>query len=72
MRDWWGGLLVPLLLAALFLVGILMFGCTRALPHRAVNELTNWGQGRVPADGHCPPGTVPYYLDDDTFLECMR
>lgn len=42
------------------------------LPHRPINELTNWGQGRNPGANDCPPGTVRYELDDGLFLECMR
>lgn len=42
------------------------------LPHRPINELTNWGQGRNPGSNDCPPGTVRYELDDGLFLECMR
>lgn len=46
--------------------------CERGLPHRPINELTNWGQGRNPGANDCPPGTVRYELDDGLFLECMR
>lgn len=44
----------------------------KRLPHRPLNELTNWGQGRNPGSNDCPPGTVRYELDDGLFLECMR
>ena len=44
----------------------------RALPHRPVTELTNWGQGHVPESNHCPPGTIRFETDDGLFLECMR
>lgn len=42
-----------------------------ALPHRPINELTNWGQGRNPGPNECPPGTVAFYVED-LFLECYR
>lgn len=41
------------------------------LPHRPINELTNWGQGRAPEPDHCPSGTVRLDIDG-LFLECMR
>lgn len=44
---------------------------THALPHRAVTELTNWGQGRAPEANHCPPGTVQFEVEN-LFLECLR
>lgn len=47
-------------------------GLWLGLPHRPINELTNWGQGRNPGPNDCPPGTVRYELDDGLFLECMR
>ena len=45
----------------------------RGLPHRPVDELTNWGQGRAPVRvlGHCPPGTTQFDVDG-IFLECYR
>jgi len=42
----------------------------RALPHRPVTPLTNWGQGRNPGPA-CPPGTV-HMTAEGLFLECMR
>lgn len=42
------------------------------LPHRPLNELTNWGQGRAPEPSHCPPGTIRLDTDDGLFLECLR
>lgn len=42
------------------------------LPHRQINELTNWGQGRAPESNHCPPGTFRFETDDGLFLECFR
>lgn len=41
------------------------------LPHRAITELTNWGQGRAPGVGACPPGTVEFDIDG-LFLECFN
>lgn len=42
------------------------------LPHRAVDSLTNWGQGRQGSTNACPPGTVRFETDDGLFLECFR
>lgn len=44
----------------------------KTLPHRAVNSLTNWGQGRQGSTNACPPGTVRFETDDGLFLECFR
>lgn len=60
----------------LIFIGILIIaGITmprhRGLPHRPVDQLTNWGQGRTPPDNVCPPGTVRFEIDD-IFLECFR
>jgi hypothetical protein len=44
----------------------------RALPHRAVTDMTNWGQGRAPASNICPIGTIRFETDDGLFLECFR
>lgn len=44
----------------------------RGLPHRPLNELTNWGQGRAPESNRCPPGTIRFDTDDGLFLECYR
>jgi len=44
----------------------------KTLPHRPVTPLTNFGQGNNPGPKECPPGTIAYYLDGGTFLECMR
>ncbi len=41
-----------------------------ALPSRAVDELTNWGQGRQTMV--CPPGTIRMDTDEGLFLECYR
>lgn len=42
-----------------------------SLPHRP--DTGNHGQGHSVDAKHCPPGTIPYYLDDPPiFLECMR
>jgi hypothetical protein len=43
----------------------------RPLPHRAFNELTNWGQGKAHGAGDCPPGTIEFEVYD-MFLECYR
>lgn len=43
----------------------------QALPHRPVDSLTNWGQGRAPTPGQCPQGTVEIEVDG-VFLECLR
>lgn len=62
-------------LIAILYLGIAAYGAYRSehrLPHRAVNELTNWGQGRAPAQNHCPPGTIRFEMDDGLFLECYR
>lgn len=40
------------------------------LPHRAPTG--NHGQGAMIDAGHCPSGSFPYYLDEGTFLTCMR
>lgn len=42
------------------------------LPHRPVDQLTNWGQGRTPQANVCPPGTFRFETDDGLFLECFR
>jgi hypothetical protein len=42
------------------------------LPHRAINELTNWGQGRTSATNHCPPNTIRFETDEGLFLECSN
>lgn len=42
------------------------------LPHRPVDELTNWGQGHAPELNRCPPGTIRFTTDDGLFLECYR
>lgn len=44
----------------------------KVLPHRPVDELTNWGQGRAPAGNLCPPGTIRFETDEGLFLECYR
>ena len=44
---------------------------TVTLPHRAPDELTNWGQGRQPPTNDCPPGTVRMEAGG-VFLECFR
>lgn len=55
------------------LVVILLAGCTaKQLPHREVNELTNWGQGHAPEANHCPPGTIRMETDGGFFVECFR
>lgn len=66
----------PFVLLAFFAIGlilILLNACNgpRSLPHRPVNALTNWGQGRAPTPGQCPPGTVEIEIDG-LFLECLR
>lgn len=43
----------------------------RHLPHRALTELSNFGQGHNPASHQCPPGTVQIDVED-LFLECYR
>jgi hypothetical protein len=42
------------------------------LPHRAITETTNWGQGHAPQENRCPPGTLRFETDDNMFLECYR
>jgi hypothetical protein len=42
------------------------------LPHRAVTEMTNWGQGKAHGRGDCPLGTIEFRTDENLFLECMR
>ena len=62
-------------LAIWFGMGLSLIQCSKRippLPHRAITELTNWGQGRAPDPNHCPPGTVRMITDDDLFLECLR
>jgi hypothetical protein len=58
------------------LTGLLMAGAARYmgqhLPHRPVDTLTNWGQGRAPESNRCPPGTIRFETDDGFFLECFR
>jgi hypothetical protein len=51
---------------------VMLAGCQRGLPHRTVDELTNWGQGHAPAQNHCPPGTLRVDTDEGLFLECFR
>lgn len=41
----------------------------KRLPHRPLNELTNWGQGRAPTPHKCPRGTIEFEIDG-LFLEC--
>lgn len=64
-------LLVTLAMWGLFIGGgLLLQHCSRGLPHRPPS--LNWGQGHNPGRNKCEAGTIPYYLDDGTFLECMR
>lgn len=42
------------------------------LPRRPVDTLTNWGQGRAPADNVCPAGTTEFRNDENQFIECQR
>jgi hypothetical protein len=64
------------LMSALLLVVLAIgAGCSEPeqptyLPHRAEWEL--YRQANSPDSHHCELGTVPYYLVDGTFLECMR
>ena len=44
----------------------------RPLPHRAIDALTNWGQGHAPEGNRCPPGTIRFETDDNLFLECYK
>lgn len=68
---------VPLLLAWIMLSNALILFAMHqnhheGLPHRPVDSLTNWGQGRAPAQNVCPPGTFRFETDDGLFLECFR
>lgn len=56
----------------ILLAALLLTGCHKGLPHRQIDELTNWGQGRAPSENHCPPGTLRFETDDGFFLECFR
>jgi hypothetical protein len=42
------------------------------LPHRAIDALTNWGQGHAPELNVCMPGTIRFETDEGLFLECYR
>ena len=42
----------------------------QTLPHRPVDELTNWGQGRAPGSD-CEAGTTRIEVDG-LFIECLR
>lgn len=57
------------------LIGVVVGGIyaqdRHGLPHRAVTELTNWGQGHAPDMNNCPPGTVRVEAEG-LFLECFR
>jgi hypothetical protein len=44
----------------------------RGLPHRPVDTLTNWGQGRAPESNECGPGQVRFEIEPGFFLECFR
>lgn len=54
--------------------GLIIYAHVRQqpLPHRQINELTNWGQGRAPECNVCPPGTIRFETDEGLFLECFR
>lgn len=50
---------------------LLLTGCAQGLPHRPIDSLTNWGQGRAPAIHDCPPGTMEFDTEEGLFLECF-
>lgn len=55
--------LIPLAMIATGLILITLNACN--------GPLTNWGQGRAPTPGQCPPGTIQIDVED-LFLECYR
>lgn len=66
-------LMWALVSAVLLLGGYAQYRKDRpGLPHRPVDSLTNWAQGRVPSDNVCPPGTFRFETDDGLFLECFN
>lgn len=70
MKRW--VLFIPIAMIFLGLILIVLNSCsTQPLPHRALSELSNWGQGHSPGADHCPPGTIQFDIED-LFLECFR
>lgn len=76
MKSWLDGVTAGVFLVALAIltlaVAMAAFDRPRALPHRPITELTNWGQGRAPEANHCPPGTLRFESEDGLFIECFR
>lgn len=70
--DWLFGLMICLALYAIDVQVERDVENARGLPHRPVDQLTNWGQGRQAPTNDCPPGTVRYETDTGFFLECYR
>jgi hypothetical protein len=45
---------------------------TDRLPHRPVDQLTNWGQGRNPDRYSCRNGVPFFDAETGLFVECME
>lgn len=68
------GIVLVILTLVLALASSIVYHQThQPLPHRPVDQLTNWGQGRAPEGNVCPPGTIR--MTEPTtglFIECFR